>query len=222
MNKAKIRAVIFDMDGVLVDSEVDFIKRLRRVLQKQRIVPPEQMLVEMVGAGEKLLNDILQRYLPQITWSKLVKAFLADCVTFPLDYPGLLFADVKPFLAYLRSNGYRVGLASASELPTVRKVLEDCELVTFFDTIYSGTDVVNSKPHPEIYLKAAAAMQVEPAECLIVEDSEYGIRAAVAAGAGVVAARRDCHFNLDQSAADIIFDDMRELEAVLAKDKQGD
>ena len=76
MNKAKIRAVIFDMDGVLVDSEVDFIKRLRRVLQKQRIVPPEQMLVEMVGAGEKLLNDILQRYLPQITWSKLVLSLI--------------------------------------------------------------------------------------------------------------------------------------------------
>ena len=113
-------------------------------------------------------------------------------------------------LERLREMGFKTALASSTSMNGIRKVLSQCEIGGLFDYVVSGEQFRESKPNPEIYLTAMAALDCRPDQCLVVEDSTYGVTAGVAAGA-CVAARRDSRFPFDQTGAMYLIDSLTEV-----------
>ena len=118
-------------------------------------------------------------------------------------------------LEQLRAMGLQLALASSSPMSNIRQVLGECGLMEFFPVIVSGEQFEASKPDPEIYLHTMARLGRRPEECLIVEDSTYGVQAGAAAG-GLVAALRDERFPFDQSAARFHIGNLSEIPALAA------
>ena len=122
---------------------------------------------------------------------------------------------IPTVLEQLRAMGLQLALASSSPMSNIRQVLGECGLMEFFPVIVSGEQFEASKPDPEIYLHTMARLGRRPEECLIVEDSTYGVQAGAAAG-GLVAALRDERFPFDQSAARFHIGNLSEIPALAA------
>lgn len=183
-----IRAVIFDMDGVLVDSE-KLINDAAIAMFKEKglVVQPDDFL-PFVGTGEA-------RYIGGV----------AEHYHFPLDVPAakqrtyeiyldLIPSRLKPFpgvmelLSSCRAAGLLLAVASSADLVKVRANLGTIGVPTeFWDAVVTGEEVTNKKPAPDIFLSAAAKLGVEPEECVVVEDAVNGVRAAKSAGMRCVA-----------------------------------
>jgi HAD superfamily hydrolase (TIGR01509 family) len=178
-----IRAAIFDMDGTLVDSEG--MTRL--------VVDP---LLAAAGLAPDAVPDA---ELHGVTWAAIAQRLGAVGVA--ADAGGLADAwldcwrrDPPPVvpgspaaLAAARAAGLRVALATSSDRPAVDALLERPAFAGAFDATVCADDIERSKPDPQIFLRAAAALGVPPAECIVFEDSLAGLRGAAAAGMGAVA-----------------------------------
>ena len=127
-----------------------------------------------------------------------------------IDYRDYLFPGVPDLLDHLKSQGYTLALASSSKKKAIHRMLKENQIECYFNIIVSGEDFKESKPNPEIYHDTRAKLQFVPEECLIVEDSSYGIQAGKAAGMEVVAIK-DTRFSFDQSAADYFIDKTTDL-----------
>jgi beta-phosphoglucomutase len=180
-----IKACIFDLDGVIVDTaHYHFLawKRLADELGFELTVADNERL-KGVSRMESL--DIVLE-VGAITVSEHNKLILADKKnSWFVDYvermaPEEIFPGVKELILELRSAGIKVALASSSK--NAKTVIQLLQIQNEFDAIVDGTMVVNSKPHPEIFLLAALKLGVKPEECLVFEDAEAGVEAALAAG----------------------------------------
>ena len=184
MEDRQLRPVIFDMDGVIFDSERLLMDCWKVVADRHGVPDIEATLSLCLGVNVNVSRQIyFDRYgadFPLDEYKTEVRAiFRSRC---PDGYP-----PVKPgaraLLSWLREQGTSVALASSTPTEIVRRELESAGLLTFFDEVICGDQVSRSKPAPDIFLKAAAALGAEPADCFIIEDSFNGVRAAYAAGA---------------------------------------
>ncbi|WP_244476121.1 HAD family phosphatase [Rhizobium sp. Leaf306] len=183
-----IKAVIFDMDGVLIDAREWHYEALNRALELFGFTIPLhehlttfdglptrtklQMLTSTRGLPESLhgfVNEMKQRYTTELIHTKCKPVFRQQYA-----------------LARLRGEGYRLGVASNSIRSTVNLMMAKAGLEDYLEFQLSNEDVSVGKPSPEIYLKAIGILGLSPEECLIVEDNDHGIRAARASGAHVM------------------------------------
>lgn len=180
-----IKACIFDLDGVIVDTaHYHFLawKRLANELGFE-LTPSDNERLKGVSRMQSL--DILLE-LGGITLNEHNKELMANKKnTWFVDYvermmPEEIFPGVKKLIQELRSSGIKIALASSSK--NARTVIQLLHIQNDFDAIVDGTMVVNSKPHPEIFLLAAKKLEVKPVECIVFEDAEAGVEAALAAG----------------------------------------
>ena len=182
-----IQAVVFDMDGILFDSE-----RITRIMWAQ--AAKEYGISDV----ETSVRDCTGSSRPD-QWAYLKKKYGSDfpavefrerCSTLFHEYVdkhGLpLLPYAKETLSYLANKGYLLALASSTKRVTVIKELSDAGLLGYFKSIVCGDDVTHSKPDPEIYRLSCKKLGVLPEVSLAVEDSPNGIRAAFAAGMKVV------------------------------------
>lgn len=119
-------------------------------------------------------------------------------------------------IAYLKENGYRLAVASATKLPLVIRVLTENGIVDCFDQVVSGNMFERGKPDPEIYFYTAEKLGVKPEECLVIEDSTIGITAASRAGMKIAAVIDD-RFGFDRSLADFEIENLGEVLECLKK-----
>ncbi|MEY8357190.1 HAD family phosphatase [Lachnospiraceae bacterium 54-53] len=210
-----IRAVIFDMDGVLIDSEIFYLDHM---YEKLKLLYPQirrDALFAVVGSTTKrtmeIVSDVIGEAVDSDAFKKLYGGLWTDCRP---DYPSILRRDVPALLKELRSRGYLLALASSTSRAGIEEVLTSCGLTDQFDYVVSGEEFKESKPNPEIYLHTAAALGYAPKDCLVVEDSTYGIMAGHHAGM-TVAALMDDRFGLDQSLADYSMHGLLEVLSVL-------
>ncbi len=194
-----IRAVLFDLDGVLVDSERFYNRRRATYLATQGIdVGPG---FDLSGYAEE---DIWRTIVPDdpVRRQELREGYLVYQKDHPSPFVELLNPDARELLAALAARGVKRALASSSPRPLIDQFLDETGLRDSFDFAISGEQCPAPKPSPEIYLRAIAELGLTPAECLVVEDSPLGIAAGLAAGAHVVAlAQYNDDHRLDQSAA---------------------
>ena len=209
------KAVIFDLDGTLIDSELFYLNSLLEFLKRKGMVLPFEEACKTVGAhNSPVWENVARAHGGSISGKALRQEYKDEFErkfrNRELDYSQMQFADVFPVLEKLRANGIRMAIASSSPHRIIRLVVEQQNWGNYFSVLVSGDDFQRSKPDPEIYLYTMKQLGTAPEETLVVEDSTYGIEAGKAAGV-MVAARRDLRFGFQQEKADCLFDDMREI-----------
>lgn len=209
------KAVIFDLDGTLIDSELFYLKLLLEFLKGKGMVLPFEEACKTVGAhNSPVWENVARAHGGSISGKALRQEYKDEFErkfrNRELDYSQMQFADVLPVLEKLRADGVRMAIASSSSDKIIRRVVEQQNWERFFPVLVSGDNFRKSKPDPEIYRYTMKQLGTVPEETLVVEDSTYGIEAGKAAGV-MVAARRDLRFGFHQEKADCLFDDMREI-----------
>ena len=179
-----IESVIFDMDGVIFDSErivcdlwIDFAK-------ENGMSGMDELIIKCIGindnATKKLFLEAYGKGCPYDEYKKVISQKyheLYDGGRLPMK-PG-----VKELLGFLKDNDIKTALASSTKVKTVTNQLRDAGILEYFDVVIGGDMVTKSKPDPEIFLEAADKLGVDPTKSFIIEDSLNGIKAAYAAGA---------------------------------------
>lgn len=209
------KAVIFDLDGTLIDSELFYLNLLLEFLKGKGMVLSFEEACKTVGAhNSPIWENVARAHGGSISGKALCQEYKDEFErkfrNRELDYSQMQFADVLPVLEKLRADGVRMAIASSSSDKIIRRVVEQQNWERFFPVLVSGDNFRKSKPDPEIYRYTMKQLGTVPEETLVVEDSTYGIEAGKAAGV-MVAARRDLRFGFHQEKADCLFDDMREI-----------
>ena len=175
-------AVIFDMDGVIFDSERAVLAVWRDLAEELGLGEIEAVFRRCVGTNKVRTEEIFRDAFPELDFAR----FDGEARARFRERWGGGRLPVKPgaasLLSSLRERGIPMALASSTESAVVRQELDEAGLLGFFDELVGGDAVTHSKPDPEIFLLAAARLGVPPADCYAVEDSFNGIRAARAAG----------------------------------------
>jgi HAD superfamily hydrolase (TIGR01509 family) len=200
----KAEAIVFDMDGVLIDSEPIHYEIEKLLFDKLGIVVSEEIHRRYLGAaGDFMYGDLKSRYgLPDS-----VDDLLAFDDSFRCDYfshlPGINLNDgVIDLLISLKNIGFKLAVATSSSPEMVDILLTRCGISTYFDAIVTTAEAGKSKPAPEVYLLAARKIGVQPEKCIVFEDSPNGISAARSAGMFCFAIQTDGVSDAERSKAD--------------------
>ena len=204
-----IQGVIFDMDGVLIEAKDWHYEALNRALRLfgysisryDHLTTfdglPTSKKLEMLSLESDLprelhafINEMKQEYTMELVHAQCAPRFVHE------------FA-----LANLKALGYRLAVASNSIRPTVDTMMRKARLDGYFDRMVSASDVARPKPDPDMYLTASRLIGLEPSQCLVAEDNEKGIKAAVAAGAHVFRVR-----TVNEVTFDNLMNEIRALE----------
>ncbi len=179
----KVKTVIFDMDGVIVDSESVVRQGWQYAAQKMDLGEIDALFLQHVGSNhiftERLLKSQFGEQFSYEEFRNYTREFFYDYT----EKNGLpVKKGVYELIAYLKANHYKIGLASSSTKHYIINSLRQAELIDYFDVIVSGEHLKRSKPYPDIYLTACEQIGVEPANAYAIEDSYNGIRSASSAG----------------------------------------
>jgi HAD superfamily hydrolase (TIGR01509 family) len=213
--RMNFEAILFDCDGVLVDSEAITCGVLRDMFEEQgwRMTLAECMQ-RFVGHTVKSQRSVIEAHtgVPLTdTWLEQFYALRNERLTQDIT----AIEGVHEAVAHLNDHCQgRIAVASGADRFKVEMMLKQVGLIEFFEgRIFSGHEMPRSKPYPDVYLAAAAHLQIDPARCLVIEDTTVGITAGVAAGATVWAYAppgADAHA-LRQAGAVQVFEHMRGL-----------
>lgn len=209
-----MKAIFFDLDGVLVDSEVLHQNLTLEFLKLEHSpIPPERFYL-LIGSHKSLnpwpqIVEGIQLNEPLDDFKDRLRQYKADRLK-NIDYGKLIFPETKSVLLELKKRNIKIACASSSRMTYIKKVLDSQNLSELFDLIVTCDDFERSKPAPDIYLYCLNYFNYQANECLVVEDSEIGIQAGKSAGIRVIA-RKDYRFHLNQSQADDYIDDLRDL-----------
>lgn len=201
----KVSAVIFDMDGVLIDARDWHYEALNRALGLVGFSIsrfdhlstydglPTRRKLEMLSIERGLprelhgfLNELKQRYTMELVHARCKP-------TFQHEYA----------LANLKASGYKLAVASNSIRPTVEVMMNRAHLAPYLSAMVSNEDVSKPKPDPEMYRVAAEQLEVDPANVLVVEDNDHGVQAAEASGANVMIVREPRDVTIERIGVEI-------------------
>jgi HAD superfamily hydrolase (TIGR01509 family) len=218
----KFEAVLFDCDGVLVDSEPITNGVLRDMLAERGwVLTVAECMKQFVGKAVKDEAELIAQRTGQPITEAWLEAF-RDRRNTALLAGVAAIANVHPAVRDVHAlYGGRIACASGADRFKVELMLRKLDLLHFFDgRVFSGYETPRSKPFPDVYLAAAAALGVDPQRCAVVEDTVPGVTAGVAAGATVFAYLPAGTLHVDaaalrQAGAHHIFTDMAELPALV-------
>jgi beta-phosphoglucomutase len=182
-----IRAILFDHDGVLVDSMPYHVEAWRRVMARHGIeIDPLEIFLAEGATTMEVAAELFHRHNKPASPDQVQRLVLEKRDEYLANNATQLNDGVLDVLEYLKENRYRLGLVTGSIRSQVEPVIGP-EICSWFDCIITADDVERGKPDPEPYLRAMQKLHVAPSECLVIENAPLGIRAGKSAGAAVVA-----------------------------------
>ena len=177
-----IKSIIFDMDGVIFDTELVYLEIWSKVFEKYGYKLQKEVYAEVLGTGRENVKKVfLNNYGNELPIDKMYREKDEDLEK-AVDKGIPLKQGAYEILSYLKNNNYKIALATSASKERALKQLRYADIEKFFDVIVSRDDVKETKPNPDIFLKAAKKLNVNPNECIVIEDSSAGIKAAFNAG----------------------------------------
>lgn len=203
------RAVLWDLDGTLVDSGDYHWRAWRDIMRGEGVNLSYQQFVESFGQrNDRILSTWLGGGVPTERIQRLGDAKEALYREFAKREGLDLLPGAREWVSRLRNAGWRQAIASSAPRANVAAMLEAVEIASFIDAVVSAEDVTRGKPAPDVFLAAAERLQVPPARCVVVEDAAAGIEAARRGGMTSIGVSRDA-----QLAADVNVRSLEELSA---------
>lgn len=209
-----IQAIIFDLDGVIVDTEYinfqlqrEFIERISPVAPSIDATALSTLVGRSYGHLVQGVKDLSASDLSLAEISEQLEEFAKEYDQ-QVDYPSLFRSDIVAILEYAKDRNIKLAVASSSRKEHIEEVLESCEILPYFDTLVSGKVFTESKPNPAIYLATLAKLGIPAQYAVAIEDSAFGISSAKAAGVRVIA-YEEKRMPIDQTQADYCEKDMR-------------
>ena len=208
-----LKAVLFDMDGVIVDTEPIHRKAYFRMFSDVQINVNEDLYASFTGQStinicRRLVNHFNLSYSPEYLVKIKRQHFK---YMFENDNDLALIDGVLDLIKDYHANGVKLVVASSASMPNINRVFDRFELNPYFMGKFSGADLKQSKPHPEIFVKAAEHTQFARSECMVIEDSTNGIAAAKSAEIFCVGFKSPHSSHQDYSKADLIISDFKEI-----------
>ena len=209
-----LKAVLFDMDGVIVDTEPLHRKAYFKTFNQLGIEVSEELYTSFTGASTKrVCETLIYQFNLSETFEEIAaikRAHFKDY--FYNDEEFDLISGVRELIQHYYKNGITLILASSATMTTINMVFEKFELEKYFSGKISGADLQESKPHPEIFMKAAEMSGENIENCMVIEDSTNGILAAHRANIFCAAYKSLHTHNQDYNLANIVVSDYTELE----------
>ncbi|MFA5099804.1 MAG: HAD family phosphatase [Candidatus Omnitrophota bacterium] len=214
--KEKSKAIIFDMDGVIVDSMPYHYLAWYEALRPYGVrVSCFEVYRREGERWDRSLKDFLRMGNLKPTAGLMKKVFAARQKIFKKYFKRFIFKGVEDFLTCLKGKGYRLGLVTGTPHAQVVRILP-ASIRNLFECVVAGDQVRNGKPHPEPYLKAVGLLNLAVHECVVVENAPYGIESAKRAGMFCIAVTTSLPA-VYLSKADCIVDRLEEIPAFVEK-----
>lgn len=184
---SRYKAIIFDMDGTLFDTEKMANQAWYYIKDKYQLPVTDEFILSLKGRTRESAQPMYKKYMPADWNEELVYNDIRNYVKeYKLKHGPLPKADLKSLFSDLRKNHYKIALCSSSTRESIDFNLSFEKLHDYFNVIVDGKMTNKGKPAPDIYLKTAELLQLEPKDCLVVEDSPNGIYAGYNASMDVV------------------------------------
>lgn len=178
----KIEAVIYDMDGVLINSEPLWREAEIATFENVGLSFTEAMCKETMGMRT---HEVILYWYDKLPWegytTDQVEKDLLQRVTQLIQEKGMIMQGVISSLDFFKSKGYKIALASSSNMSLINAVIKKLNITSYFECVHSAENLNYGKPHPEIFINAANDLKVKPTNCLVIEDSFHGLLAAKSA-----------------------------------------
>lgn len=209
-----IKAVIYDVDGTMVDSEPLHIAAWDKALQSynhQLNDLSENLRATMAGKkpaviAQEMVDDLKLPIDSETLLTKKTEIFMELIKTDLQGMPGIVDSVHR-----LKEAGYKLGIGTSLSREYLTIVLHNLNVQQFFDVIVTGDEIKNGKPHPETYLMVAEKLGVNPAECVVIEDANTGIKSAKAAGCVCIAITNPNALPQDTALADKVISSLDEV-----------
>lgn len=177
-----IKAIIFDMDGVIIDSEPLWRRAMIQSFNEIGIPFTDEECrmttgLRFIEVAEFWFNKHGINSMTIFEFDHLVISRLCDLI----KTEGKLMHSVEDALSYLKKEGYKIALGTSSNLLLMNTVIDELGIRHYFDAVCSAQNLEFGKPHPEVFINCAKEIQIKPSECLVIEDSVNGVIAAKSA-----------------------------------------
>ncbi|HGA2587778.1 TPA: HAD family hydrolase [Streptococcus agalactiae] len=206
------KVIIFDMDGVIVDSEYTFLDNKTEMLREEGIDTDVSYQYQYMGTTFEFMWQAMKE---EFGLPKTVKEYIAEMNR---RRQAIVARDaVRPIkgaqrlIHWLHQHGYRLAVASSSPMVDIKRNLKELGVTECFEYMVTGEDVSSSKPAPDVFLRAAELLDVDPKVCIVIEDTRNGSLAAKAAGMYCFGFANPDYPPQDLSMADKVISDYQDI-----------
>lgn len=209
-----IKAVIFDMDGLLINSEPFWQESETKIFSSLGFDVNKKMFEQFMGKRIDEVVEVMYNIRPwsQCSKEKVTDDIVAHVIQLVLE-KGSCLNGVIATLDSLKGASYKIGLASSSKMKIITAVLDKLQLHDYFEVVHSAEFEQYGKPHPQVFISAAKLLDVPPAECLVFEDSLNGVISALAANMKCIAVPEKNAYNLNKFViADDVLDSLNDFK----------
>ncbi len=208
-----IKGVVFDLDGVLIDSPKIYFKVMKDFLQNHDLEVTDRVVSNFISLSLKdEFLELTKKYSIDVSFDDFLKETLEKSLAISKKELTVC-VGVKELLADLKEKNFLLAVASNNNKRTIDFVFEKFGFSDFFSTVVTGEDVVHGKPHPEIYLNAVQFLGVKPFECVGIEDTLIGVRSVKAAGLKCIAVPNSFAGHVSFQEADLVVKELTDLNS---------
>lgn len=214
-----LKAVIFDLDGVLIDTEELYVEHRVEFLKRMGYEISANFFKPLRGSHNRGYWEAVIKHLklPHAI-DELIKDSREDYIRFLKERKIELSTGARKLIEILYTEGIKLGVASSANPKRIQMILEETGISEKFEAVVSGDDIDNPKPAPDAYLKSAEVLGVDPSDCVAIEDTTLGIQSAKSAGMKVVGFIGPEDNTQDLSESDLIIKSFSGLNLEILKD----